>query len=259
MAQDWSGRKLFCELLKILRLVKISILFGLILDCLWWCPGVPCGSVCVSKQGINRVLQSEVVPLCPCSPWPCTDGSSCASLWHPPTPWQGWHQHCPCLRALRGAQSWGVIQLVNSSQKHRSREIGTIHSSLQHFCLLIQYSYISAPHTRPPGSLREVDTASVHKAPFTVKHAAVAPQHLQNLLKEADKHSGARGQECWVHWQKPALCPLFLRISLLQKYPWDETAANMGGTPKKILFFWSQAFFHLSSSTYLLQWQRDSL
>lgn len=81
-------------------------------------------------------------------------------------------------------------------------EIGTMHSSLQHFCLLLM------PHTSPPGALGEVDTASVHNAPFTVKHAAVAPQHLQNLLKEADKHSllEVRSVGCIDKNQISALC-----------------------------------------------------
>lgn len=185
MARGWSGRKLLWATQNT-RLVKISILFGLIFGCLWCCLGVPGGAVCVRASGESGVA---------------VRGGSIVSLQSLALQW--WQQLClplvssnslarvtpalPLPESSGGVQSWDTRQLVNSSQKYRSREIGTIHSPLQHFCLL------SAPQTRPPRALREGDTASVHNAPFTVKHAAVAPHHLQNLLKEADKLSGARG------------------------------------------------------------------
>lgn len=55
MIQGWSGKKLFCDLLKILRLTAISILFGWILDGLWCCLGDSCGSVCVWASGESDV------------------------------------------------------------------------------------------------------------------------------------------------------------------------------------------------------------
>lgn len=143
-------------------------------------------SVCASKGGIRCCSQRWLHRV------PAALGLALMAAALPPPfgtlqlPGEGDSSTTPA-RELWGECSPGVIQLVSSSQKHRLREIGTIHSSLQHFCLL------SAPHTKPPGALREVDTASVHNAPFTVKHAAVTPQHLQNLLKEADKHSRATG------------------------------------------------------------------
>lgn len=186
MVRSWSGKKSFCELLKILRLVEISVLFGLILSCLWCCLGVTCGWVCVSKWGIG----------CRSQRWfhhvPAVLGLAlmeqlCLSFLVPSNSLARVAPALPLPGTSEGSAVLGVIQLLGSSQKHRAMETGTMHSSLQHFCPL------SAPHARPPGALGEAVTASVHNAPFTVKYAAVTPQHLQNLSKEADKHTVARG------------------------------------------------------------------
>lgn len=53
MVQGWSCKKLFCELLVWLRLREISIVFGLILGCVYCAAFWLLGVTCVSKQVIR--------------------------------------------------------------------------------------------------------------------------------------------------------------------------------------------------------------